>query len=251
MDIAEALANNYEQVHRTSNFRDPTTDTLVNQTLNLLEAEPNPPQIRNVRKLPNTKAPGQDQIQGRIVKKLLVDILNSSIRHLYFPTAWKNANVIPIKKANKDPHLATSYRPISLLSVFGKLYEKIILLRLQNTSINLIQNEQFGFRKNHSTCHQLTRIVNDISIKFTSRKPTTMILLDIEKAFDCVWHDGIIHKLRKLEVNNILVKIIKSYLNNRTFQVSLCRNTVTQTPYLSGRTTGEPTRTDTVHNLPP
>lgn len=49
MDIAEALANNYEQVHRTSNFRDPTTDTLVNQTLNLLEAEPNPPQIRNVR----------------------------------------------------------------------------------------------------------------------------------------------------------------------------------------------------------
>lgn len=43
MDIAEALANNYEQVHRTSNFRDPTTDTLVNQTLNLLEAEPNPP----------------------------------------------------------------------------------------------------------------------------------------------------------------------------------------------------------------
>ncbi|KAI5749884.1 hypothetical protein M8J76_011129 [Diaphorina citri] len=239
LEIAEALAANYERVHQaTTGWTEPITDSMVDASLTKVRAtinnDDNYEQLytnRNevqtiISKLKNTKAPGEDGIQGIILKKLpdsllevFVDILNSAIRNDYFPSTWKNANVIPIHKPNKDPHLATSYRPISLLPILGKLYERIVLIRLNRNKTALMQDEQFGFRAKHSTCHQLTRIVNDISINLTAGRPSTVVLLDIEKAFDCVWHEGVVHKLDKLNVNPIIIRIILSYLSNRTFQV--------------------------------
>ncbi|KAI5704854.1 hypothetical protein M8J75_009460 [Diaphorina citri] len=113
--------------------------------------------------------------------------------------------------------MATSYRPISLLSILGKILEKIIINRLLKTNIKLIQDEQFGFR---TTCHQLVRILDYVTQNFARSIPVTMILLDIEKAFDCVWPDGILYKMYQLNINPIIVKTIESYLSNRTFQVS-------------------------------
>ncbi|KAI5692616.1 hypothetical protein M8J75_000825 [Diaphorina citri] len=211
LEIAEALAANYERVHQaTTGWTEPITDSMVDASLTKVRAtinnDDNYEQLytnRNevqtiISKLKNTKAPGEDGIQGIILKKLpdsllevFVDILNSAIRNDYFPSTWKNANVIPIHKPNKDPHLATSYRPISLLPILGKLYERIVLIRLNRNKTALMQDEQFGFRAKHSTCHQLTRIVNDISINLTAGRPSTVVLLDIEKAFDCVWHEGL------------------------------------------------------------
>ncbi|GFV02224.1 putative RNA-directed DNA polymerase from transposon X-element [Trichonephila clavipes] len=88
----------------------------------------------------------------------------------YFPLKWKTAAVIPILKPLKDPTRAYSFRPIALLSILGKVSEKIILKRLYHhvDSINLIIPEQHGFRPDFSTSHQLLRVVE--AIKSGSRK---------------------------------------------------------------------------------
>lgn len=245
-DIAETLAQNYENIHNsTKNIKDPETEEIVKKSLQELESQNNHTEedfenlyttsieIKEIiHNLKNTKAPGEDKIQPIVLKKLptkileiLTDIFNSSIKNRVYPDPWKNAIIIPILKKDKDKSLATSYRPISLLPTLGKVFERILLRRIQNTGIKLSQDEQFGYKKGLSTCHQLTRVVKDIAVGLTSKTPTTMILLDVEKAFDCVWHDGLIHKLKILGIDTILIKIIQSYLNNRTFQVSYNNHT--------------------------
>lgn len=117
--------------------------------------------------LPIKKAPGHDNINNITLKKLppsaiayLNNIFNSCFRIGYFPHKWKHATIIPIVKPNKTPTIPESYRPISLLTTFSKIFEKIILKRLKKHlhAINAIPREQFGFTERISTQHQLLRI---------------------------------------------------------------------------------------------
>lgn len=87
-------------------------------------------------------------------------IFNACMKCAYFPTAWKNAKVIAIQKHGKDPFNPSSYRPISLLSSLGKIFERILLKRLNMHIENdvIIPNQQFGFRKAHSCNHQLATL---------------------------------------------------------------------------------------------
>lgn len=116
-----------------------------------------------------------------------------------------------------------SYRPISLLSSLGKIFERIIFTELNNfvTEKEIIKNEQFGFREQHSTVHQIKRIVNMIKENKKRKRSTGMVLIDVEKAFDSVWHDGLIHKLEKIETPTHLTKMIASFLKNRKFIVRI------------------------------
>jgi hypothetical protein len=84
-------------------------------------------------------------------------LFNSILKFGYFPAIWKPAKVIPIPKPNKPPPHATSYRPISLLSVISKLLERVIASRLTAfvNQTHLLPDVQFGFRKQHSTVAQL------------------------------------------------------------------------------------------------
>ncbi|GFU47416.1 putative RNA-directed DNA polymerase from transposon BS [Trichonephila clavipes] len=88
------------------------------------------------------------------------------------PENWKEAIIFPINKPGKDPHLATSYRPISLLSTIGKLTESIILLRLKNfiNSNNLLNPNQYGFTTKLSTLHPLLRLTEYILEGFRKEK---------------------------------------------------------------------------------
>lgn len=178
----------------------------------------------------NMKAPGFDGIYNIILKKLnnktltfLSHILNKCLELHYFPSIWKVAKIIPIRKPGKDPTVPSSYRPISLLSALSKLFEKLILNRLLNfvEEQNILLPEQFGFRKEHSTTHQLVRVMNTIKRNRAVSKSTAMAFLDIEKAFDNVWHDGLVYKLCRLNFPNYLIKIIRNYLQQRSFRVSL------------------------------
>ncbi|GFV61289.1 RNA-directed DNA polymerase from mobile element jockey [Trichonephila clavipes] len=116
----------------------------------------------------------------------LTNIITKIIKLGYFPLKWKTAAVIPILKPGKDPTKADSFRPIALLSVLGKVAEKIILTRMYHhvDSINLIIPEQHGFRPNLSTSHQLLRVVETIRSGFKRKKSTGAVFLDIQKAFD-------------------------------------------------------------------
>lgn len=193
-----------------------------------------PKEISSIlRSLKNKKAPGLDKIPNialkNITKKakiLLTKIINAILKFGIFPLCWKSASIVPVFKPGKNPNLAESYRPISLLSSISKIAEKVILNRINKflNQNNIIQNEQFGFRKGLSTDHALIRIAEKIQTSFNEDKSTVAVLLDKEKAFDSVWHDGMIFKLIELNTPAYLIKLIKNYLNDRTFCVCINGN---------------------------
>ncbi|GFS55243.1 probable RNA-directed DNA polymerase from transposon X-element [Trichonephila clavipes] len=110
---------------------------------------------------------------------------------------WKTAVVIPILKPDKNSALAESYRPISLLPVLSKLAEKVILARLNDhlERENILIPEQHGFRPRLSISHQLLRVVEFIKEGNNKDECTAAVFLDIQKAFDRVWHTGLLFKL--------------------------------------------------------
>ena len=130
----------------------------------------------------------------------------------HFPSLWKISKVIPVLKSGKNPTLLTSYRPITLLHQLSKVAEKIIKNRicafLKDNKI--ITKEQFGFREGDSTTGQLARLVNEVTDKFNKKMHTGEVLLDVEKAFDTVWHNGLIYKLIKYNFPRYLVLLINS-----------------------------------------
>lgn len=178
----------------------------------------------------NMKAPGFDGLFNIALKhlgpnahSLIVEIFNRCLELSYFPSTWKLSKVVPIHKPGKDPTIPSSYRPISLLSSLSKLFEKCIYGRLleHSNDNNIFLDEQFGFRRGHSTVHQLQRVANLVRRNKELSKTTVMALLDIEKAFDNVWHDGLTHKLHQYNFPIYLVKIVANYLSDRTSQVSI------------------------------
>ena len=173
------------------------------------------------------KAPGTDGINNRVFKllpaqliMLLTAIFNGALSNNIFPEAWKEATVIGFPKPGKPKSEPTSYRPISLLNVLGKIYERLIYKRLYDyaESKRLIPDEQYGFRSGHSCVQQVHRIVEHISAGFQRGAMTGALFFDIAKAFDKVWHNGLLYKLYHMGVPDRLVLIIRDFLSNRTFR---------------------------------
>ena len=125
--------------------------------------------------------------------------------------------MFPKPGKNKRDH--RNYRPISLLPTMGKLFEKLIHSRLkyETDEKNIIPNIQFGFRNGLSTNHQLARVAQIIEMGFENKKYTTSVFLDVAKAFDTVWIEGLKYKLNRLGLPYYLLRILLSFLNNRTF----------------------------------
>ncbi|GBP80302.1 Probable RNA-directed DNA polymerase from transposon BS [Eumeta japonica] len=119
----------------------------------------------------------------------LVAIFNTCLKNCYFPPAWKEAEVIGIHKPGKPHNLPASYRPISLLSGLGKLFEKILKTRLSDHLLGkgLIIDEQFGFRPAHSCPQQVLRLVEYVSEGFETERSTVAVFFDVAKAFDRVY----------------------------------------------------------------
>ena len=147
-------------------------------------------------------------------------IFNASLRLSYFPLLWKFATIILFPKPNKPPDLPSSHRPISLLPFFAKILERLILKRILPiiTEKNILPNTQFGFRASHSTIHQAHRVVDSISYSLEKKLFCNCVFLDISQAFDRVWHDGLLYKLKKFMPPTYYL-LIKSYLTDRHFQI--------------------------------
>ena len=110
---------------------------------------------------------------------------------------WKIAQISAIPKPGKDTTLPAVYRPISLPPVISKIFETILVDRLESSisACNVIPNHQFGFRKAHSKIQQVHRVTNKNLSDFDNKKFCIGIFLDIEKAFHKVWHTGLLYKL--------------------------------------------------------
>ena len=149
-------------------------------------------------KTKSKEAPGIDGIQNIVLKYLskkanaqITYIFNACLKQGYFPSSWQKAKILPIQKPGKDKSLSQSYRPISLLNTLSKLLEKIILNRLHKHELQHKQfiPDQFGSRPKHWTVQQLVRLTDSVSLNFNINKSTCALFLNMEKAFDMVWHE--------------------------------------------------------------
>lgn len=182
-----------------------------------------------IKNLNNKKSSGYDKIDGKLIKNLpnkmirfIAILINAVFRLNHFPAQWKVAQIIMILKPGKPPDSVTSYRPISLLPVMSKICEKTILSRLYPTILEkkIIPNHQFGFRNKHSTIEQVNRLTTEIKKIFEAKSYGTAVFLDVAQAFDKVWHNGLLYKLKKY-FSPKLYKLLESYLTARTFQVKI------------------------------
>ena len=185
--------------------------------------------IAIVRNLKNKNSCGLDGITPKLLKfsiysiiDPLINILNTSMSTGVFPTAFKQAKVIPIHKKH-DTKQMTNYRPISLLSTFSKILETIVQKRLYSFMIkhDMFYSSQYGFKKGSSTEHAVIELQNKISTNLNNRLLTAGIFLDLSKAFDTLDHTTLIHKLEFYGIRGIALKWFKSYLSNRNQVVQI------------------------------
>ncbi|GBP63800.1 Probable RNA-directed DNA polymerase from transposon BS [Eumeta japonica] len=143
---------------------------------------------------------------------LLVAIPNARLKNCYFPPDWKEAEVIGIHKLGKPRDLPASFRPVSLLSGLGKLFEKILKTRLSDHLLGkgLIIDEQFGFRPAHSCPQQVLRLVECMSEGFETERSTVAVFFDVAKIFDRVWHAANRHFTFKHERTHSTRRLVRA-----------------------------------------
>ena len=175
-----------------------------------------------IRSLNPNKAHGWDEISVRMIKlsdaALVVPlkiIFENCLRRGVFPEIWKHANVVPVHKKN-EKNLKRNYRPISLLLIFGKILEKLMYDSLYShlVSCRLLNPNQSGFRPGDSTINQLISIKHTIFKAFDCNPPLDVrsVYLDISKAFDRVWHNGLIYKLHTMASLESFFRLSKVFL---------------------------------------
>ena len=150
----------------------------------------------------------------------ITKLINLSLSTAKVPKSWKQANVIPIfKKGDKDD--INNYRPVSILSCVNKIMEKIVFKHVYNyiKDNNLISPHQSGFKPGDSTVNQLSYLYHVFSEALDKKKDVHIVFCDISKAFDRVWHDGLIYKLKKFGIHGDLLNWFKDYLTDRQQKV--------------------------------
>ena len=200
--------------------------------------------LKIIRALNVNKAHGHDGISIRMIKicdksilKPLLILFQNSTKLSCYPDIWKKSNIIPAHKKN-DKRLVNNYRPISLLPIFGKIFEKIIFNRiyvflLKEELLNPIQS---GFRPSDSCINQLIAITHEIFEAFDCNPTLEVrsVFLDISKTFDKVWHKGLLYKLKCMGILQEIHKLLENYLSSRFQRVVLNGETSSWRPILAG-----------------
>lgn len=139
------------------------------------------------------------------------------------PSFWTHSIVVPLPKPGKDPHRPSSYRPIALTSTMCKLMERIIVNRLTwfCEKYGVFNKFQSGFRKNRCTMDHILYLHHDINNSLCAKAKYLSVFLDIEKAYDMVWREGLLFKLDGIGIDGQMFNWIKSFLSNRTIQVRI------------------------------
>ena len=181
-------------------------------------------EVRNIiHSLKNSSA-GHDEFPT-FVGKLCVDsyiepltfLINSSLRTGVFPSELKLARVVPIFKAG-DSSALTNYRPISVLTFFTKVFEKIVYNKLFNfiSDNNILYDHQYGFRKGRSTQQAIITLVDRITKSQDIGDIVITLLIDLKKAFDTIDHRILLRKLYSYGIRGTMFKWIESYLTGRS-----------------------------------
>ena len=200
--------------------------------------------LKIIRALNICKANGYDDISIRMIKicdksltKPLIILFKNSTKSSYYPDIWKISNIVPVHKKN-DKQLVNNYRPISLLPIFRNIFEKIIFNRIYNFLLEekLLNHNQSGFRPSDSCANQLLAITHEIFEAFDCNPPLEVryVFLDTSKAFEKVWHEGLLYKLKSMCISGKLYNFLENYLSGRLQRVVLNEQTSFWRPVLAG-----------------
>ena len=154
-------------------------------------------------------------LKNKISKPLTV-IINQMLKTGIFPDSFKTSKIVPLFKKG-DHGLLTNYRPISLLPTISKVFERVIYdqMYLYFNNNNLLADEPFGFRKNHSTEYAAIKLVDHISNEMESGKTPVTLFIDLSKAFDTLSFDILLQKLNYYGIAGVNLKLMANYLGNR------------------------------------
>lgn len=173
-------------------------------------------------------APGHDYVTKKFVKKLdlkihlfIIKIYEYCFKHRYLPKEWKTGTIITIPKHGTDLSKVVNYRPITLLPTLGKNFEKLIKNKIQENTGHQIPNYQFGFKTNSSTTQPLTILTNNVETSKLNGNKSVALFMDINKAFDSVWHKGLLYKLYTRGCSRHLLLLVNCFLFNRKLRVKV------------------------------
>lgn len=196
--------------------------------------------VSAIRKLPSKKSAGCDSIPCFIVKgcctvfaPLLCHIIRMSLVEQHFPTDWKIGSIFPLHKSGRAT-IPANYRPISLLSSFSKVFEKVLHRYLLSAMHPLIHFNQHGFMPGRSVDSNLACFLNDIGPPVLSRQQVDTVYFDCSKAFDIVNHDLLLRKLSAYGLSLEFCQWFGSYLKGRSNCVSYEGATSRPFPMISG-----------------
>ena len=179
-----------------------------------------------INKLKNKNSSGKDEISNKLLKSIkdeiakpLTIIINQSLKTGVFPDALKIAKVKPLYKKG-DNFCLNNYRPISLLPTISKIFERVMFTQLYSylNANNLLSEQQYGFRSQHSTELACVKLVDYITTEMDNIKKIktpTAIFLDLSKAFDTLNFNILLNKLQYYGIDGISLSLIRSYLTDR------------------------------------
>ena len=184
---------------------------------------------KTLKSLNIKKANGPDNISNRILKETansicgpLTKIFKKSITTGKFPQSWKSANVVPVFKKG-DKQNKNNYRPISLLPVIGKVLERLVFkeIYMYCSDHNILTWRNSGYKPLDSSINQLVYLSHKIYEALGKGLDVCYVSLDATAAFDRVWHDGLLFKLRKIGITGNLFSWLSSYLADRKQRVMI------------------------------
>ena len=182
-----------------------------------------------IASIKSSSAPGIDEITPKFVKiakgilsPILAKLFTKCIHQETFPSDFKVGYVIPIPKTS-SPKSLDEFRPISLLSVFSKLFEKILKIKMLkfNSKNNILTPFQCGFRENNSTELAITAFYDKLLKNLNENKITCSIFLDLRKAFDSVNHSILLKKLYHYGFRGKIYELLTSYLADRQIMTKI------------------------------
>lgn len=176
-----------------------------------------------IRKLKSSSSAGIDNVSPKIIKRLryeitplLVHLINQIFISGIYPENYKTAIVVPLHKSESTEEI-NNYRPISILTVFNKIVERVLHNRLSSffRKNNILDNNQFGFRKNSGTENAAIEVINYIQVELDKGKKVSAVFIDLQKAFDSVHHNVLLSTLNDIGVRGLCNNLIKNYLTGR------------------------------------
>lgn len=225
IDLTNTNTSNYSNLNK---FYDKYSGKIIPESIFLKPCDPT--EICNIIKLlKNSHSVGYDEVCTSVLKAcireicpILTALINKSFENGCFPSKLKYSKVIPVYKKD-DPMSIKNYRPITLIPIISKIYEKAMHIRLLNffNRHQVIVKEQYGFQKNKSTELAIFDLIANVTHNVSLKYYNTVLFFDMSSAFDFVSHELLLNKLEKCGIRGLAHDWLRNYLDKRYQQVDI------------------------------